>query len=87
MGDVGKKMGNQLPEAFLRFYVLLPTYLTVFTRHYRITVQAIFFFSFFKMRHCDWLFVLLKKQRNGLGYIQKNHLAPSCEYPFNFEVK
>jgi hypothetical protein len=85
MGNIIKKMANKVPEAFFGFYIFLPTYLAIFTVNNCIAVKAVFCCSFFKMRQGNWLFILLKKQRNGMGYIQKNHLASSCEYPFNFE--
>jgi hypothetical protein len=47
MGNVIKKMGNQVPGRFLRLKVLLAAYMTKSSIDLGITIKAIFFGTFF----------------------------------------
>ena len=50
MGDIVKKMSNEMPCRFFGRYIFLPAYLAIPARHYCITIQTVFFRSFPEMR-------------------------------------
>ena len=49
MCDIIKKMCYQVPGGFKRLYIFLSAYMAILTLNFCITVQAVFFCSFFKM--------------------------------------
>lgn len=51
MGDVLKKMIDQMPNRFLRLKVFLATHMAVPAIKCRIAVKTNFFCSFFQVRH------------------------------------
>lgn len=62
MSDIVKKMGNHVPESFLRHYILLATVLTITAFYYCTTVQAILFFSLWYMRQGNFFLKILLRQ-------------------------
>jgi hypothetical protein len=51
MGDIIKKMADQMPGGFLRLQVFLAANATISFLHNSITVKAILLFSFFSVAH------------------------------------
>lgn len=60
---VVKEMGDEVPETFFWHYIFLATNLAVFASHHCVTVKAIFFFSFFKVRHGSCFGGFVKKAK------------------------
>jgi hypothetical protein len=54
VGDVFYKMMQQLPERFFCFNVLLPANMTIPSKYDCSAVKAVFFFSFWLMRHAKF---------------------------------
>lgn len=79
MSDIVKKMGNHVPESFLRHYILLATVLTITAFYYCTTVQAILFFSLWYMRQGNFFLKILLRQykednfRYFLTYLFSGH--------------
>ncbi len=46
MGDIIKEMLDQVPDRFLWLQVLLSAVVAIMTDHFRLAIEAIFFFSF-----------------------------------------
>lgn len=61
MGDIVKKMRNEVPEGFNRFKILLPTHMTVLSIDKGIAVQAILFYTLLKMTQCSLFLLKLVK--------------------------
>src|ERR1700722_9253330 len=51
MGDVIEKMLYQVPHRLLGFQVFLTALMTIPAYYGRLTIQTVFFLSFFKVRH------------------------------------
>ncbi len=58
MGDVLEKVGDQMRNRFLWFYIFLATDMAIFTIYFCIAIEAIGFFTFFKMAQVQ--LILLK---------------------------
>ena len=49
MRDIIKEMGDKMPNRFLRFQIFLAANLAEPALHFSITIETVFFLSFFKM--------------------------------------
>lgn len=62
MKDIKNKMRKQVPEGFLWLNVFLPAFMAIPSHQLCMAVQAIFFFSFFKMRHASLILTKITLQ-------------------------
>lgn len=68
MRNVIKEMSDHVPEGFFGFYIFLAAVLAIMALNNRSAVQAIFFFSLWRMAH----------DKNFLKILTKCTTKPAC---------
>ena len=72
MGDVIKKMSDQMPESFFGHYILLPAVLTITALNNDPAVQAILILSFWNMRQWNfYLKISTKKYKTPFFFVNE----------------